>query len=67
MRNSDRLCLSKFSLNADYESFLEEDDCQEFESDGEIDQFLDESDVDETADDFWDQDKLNGSSNRIHR
>jgi hypothetical protein len=56
MRNSDRLYLSKFSLNADHESFLEEDDSQEFESDGEIDQFLDETDFDETADDYWDQD-----------
>jgi len=52
MHNSDRSYLSKFSLNVDYESFLEADDFQEFESDGEIDPILDETDFDEMADYF---------------
>jgi hypothetical protein len=50
MNNSDRLYLSKLSLNADYELFLEEDDIQEFESDDVIDQILDGPDFDEMAD-----------------
>ena len=56
MHNSDRFYLSKFSLNADYESFLEEDDFQEFESEGDINQILDGTDFDETIDYFWDKD-----------
>jgi hypothetical protein len=55
MHNSDRMYLSRFSLNPDYESFLEEDDFQEFESDGDIDQILDGPDFDETAGYFWDK------------
>jgi hypothetical protein len=67
MNNSDRLYLSKFSLNADDESFLEEDDFQEFESDDDIDQILDGPDFDEMADYFRDKNQLNGNSNRIYR
>ena len=55
MHNLGRLYLSKFSLNADFESFLEEDDFQEFESDGDMDQILEGPDFDETADYFWDK------------
>jgi hypothetical protein len=55
MHNSGRLYLSKFSLNPDFELFLEEDDFLEFESDGDIDQILDGPDFDETADYFLDK------------
>jgi hypothetical protein len=56
MNNSDRLYLSKLSLDADAESLLEEDDFQEFESDDNIDQILDWPDFDEIADYFGDKD-----------
>ena len=55
MNNSDRLYLTKLSLNADYESFLKEDDFQEFESDGDLDQILGGPDFDEMDDYFWDK------------
>ena len=48
MHNSDRLFLSKFSLNADYDSFFEEEDLQDFEYDEEINQLLGATDFDET-------------------
>ncbi len=55
MHNSDRAYLSKFSLNPEYESFLEEDDFLESESDGDMDQILDGPDFDETVYYFWDK------------
>ena len=52
MQNPDNLNLSKFSQNADYESFFEDDDFQDFEFDRELNQLLDKTDLDET-DDFF--------------
>ena len=65
MHNSDRLYLSKFSLNADYESFLEEDDLQDFEYDDEINQLLDATDFNETDDNLRNEDSLKGELKQI--
>jgi len=56
----DRLYFSIFSMNADRESFFEEDDFQDFEFDGEINQLLDATDFNETSDYLWDEDSLKG-------
>ena len=55
MDNSDNLYFSKFSQNADYDSFFEEDDFQDFEFDRELNQFLGKTDPDETEDYIWDE------------
>ena len=55
MQNPNNLQLSQFSQNADYESFLEDDDFQDYEFDRESNQFLDKSDLDEPDDFFWDE------------
>jgi hypothetical protein len=56
MHNSDRLYLSKFLLNADYDSFSEEEYFQDLEFDGEINHILDATDFDEMDDCFLDKD-----------
>jgi hypothetical protein len=55
MHHPDNLYRAKYSHNADYESFLNEDDLQEFEFEREFDQFLDMTDLDEPDDFFWDE------------
>ena len=61
MHNSDRLFLSKFSLNADYDSFFEEEDLQDFEYDEEINQLLGATDFDETDAYFRNKISLRGT------
>ena len=55
MQNPDNLNLSKFSQNADYESFFEDDYFQDFEFDRELDQLLDKTELDETDEFFLDE------------
>jgi len=55
MHNSDRLYLSKFSLNVDYDSFFEGDDIRDFEFDRELYLLKGKTDLDETDDYFWDE------------
>ena len=55
MQNPDNLNLSKFSQNADYESFFEDDYFQDLEFDREFDQLLDQTDLDETDEFFRDE------------
>ena len=55
MDNSDRLYLSRFSLNTDYDSFFEDDDIQDFDIETDISQFLDATDLGETEDYFFDE------------
>ena len=54
MHGADRLYFSKFSLNADFASFFEKDDLQDWELDGETNDYLDATNFDETDDYFWD-------------
>jgi len=55
MHSSDRLYLSKFSVNADYDSFFENDNIEDFDNDADINQLLDAVDLGETDDYFWDE------------
>ena len=55
MDNSDGLYFSEFSLNAEYDSFLEEVDIQDFQFDRELNQLLGKTDLDETDDYFCDE------------
>ena len=43
MQNPNNLPLYKFTQNADYEFFFEDDDFQDYESDRELNQYLDEN------------------------
>ena len=54
MHDSDRLNLSKFSLNTDFAASFEKDDLQDWEFDGESIEFLDATNFDETDDYIWD-------------
>jgi hypothetical protein len=55
MDNPDNLNLFKFSQNEDYDSFLEEDDIQEFELERELNLLKSRADNDEMDDYFWDE------------
>ena len=55
MNNPDNIDLSKFSQNQDYDSFLEEDDIQEFELERELNLLKSRADNDEMDDYFWDE------------
>lgn len=45
----------KFSQNADYDFFFEDDDFQDYESDRDFNQLLDNEDLDDPDDYFWDE------------
>ena len=55
MHSSDRLYLSKFSVSADYDSFFETDNIEDFDNDAGINQLLDAVDLGETDGYFWDE------------
>jgi hypothetical protein len=55
MQNPNNLQLSKFSQNADYEFFFDDEDFQDYEFDRELNQLTDDDDLDEPDDYFWDE------------
>lgn len=65
MHYSDRLYLSKLSLNTD-QDFLFDDDIQDFDYDGEMNPFLDMEDFDEN-DYYWDEELPKRTSDRTYR
>jgi hypothetical protein len=42
-------------VNADYDSFFEDDNIEDFDTDADINQLLDAVDLGETDDYFWDE------------
>ena len=56
MHNSDRLYLSKFTLNEDFGALFEDDDIPDVEYDRDISMLLDGTDFDRTDDYLWDED-----------
>jgi hypothetical protein len=55
MHNSDKIYLSKFSYQSDFDPLLNEDCFQDIELDGELNQFMDMTDLDEPGDILWDE------------
>jgi len=56
MDTSDRLYLSKLSLNADFGSLFEDDDIQNLDYIRDINQILGATDFDQMEDYLWDED-----------
>jgi hypothetical protein len=59
MHNSDKIFLSNFSQNSDFDPFFEEEYFQDIELDGELSRFMDMTDVDETYDFFNEDNSFN--------
>ena len=66
MHFSDRLYLSKLSLNTDQDFLFDDDGIQDFDYDGEMNPFLDGEGFDEN-DYYWDEDLPKRTSGRTYQ